>query len=348
MLNSETVIFGNAIIDYVYATGVFFIFVILFKGFQFFILNKLKNLAKKTKTDLDDTFIRIVRNIKPHFYYFLAFYFATYSLAVSVFFKKIMVGFLVVLVVYQIIVALQILIDYAVGKRIDVSDDTTTDSALSTIAKIAKISLWIIGVLLVLSNFGVNITSLVAGLGIGGIAIAFALQNILSDLFSSFAIYFDKPFQVGDFIKLGEDAGTVEKIGIKTTRLKTPQGEELVISNQELTSARIQNFKQMEERRGLFVIGVTYDTPKSRLEVIPVILKEIIESVDGIRFDRAHFKEFADSSLNFEIVYFVSTNNYMQYMDAQQEINLKILEKFEKEGIEFAFPTQTVYTKSIN
>lgn len=344
-MNLQTIILGNTLIDYGYALVALVFFVVVFKTFQFVVLKKLQKMAEKTKTDIDDTLINIVKSLKPQFYYFFAFYLATYSISVSDLFKNITEGILLVLVVYQVITALQILIDYMIEKRIDITDDAKTDDAMLNVGKITKIILWIFGFLLILSNFGINVTSLMAGLGIGGIAIAFALQNILTDLFSSFAIYFDKPFKVGDFIKVGTDTGTVEKIGIKTTRLRTPQGEELVVSNQELTSARIQNFKQMLERRGLFSVGVTYDTSAEKLKEIPIMIKKIIESIEGVRFDRAHFKDFGESSLNFEIVYYLYSSDYAEFMNAQQEINLKIVERFEKEGIEMAYPTQTIFLK---
>ncbi len=196
---------------------------------------------------------------------------------------------------------------------------------------------------LVLDNLGVNITTLVAGLGVGGIAIALAVQNILSDVFCSVAILVDKPFQVGDFIIVGDMMGTVEKIGIKTTRVRSLSGEQLVFSNADLVNSRIRNYKRMQERRVVFSFGVIYQTPADKLEHIPAMVKEIIESVDQARFDRTHFKQFGDSSLDFECVYYVLSRDYNLYMDIQQKINLELFTRFEKEGIEFAYPTRTLY-----
>ncbi len=345
MLDLNTIIFGNTLVDYGYTFAILIFWIVLFKGFQIYILSRLKKIAKKTTTDVDDTLIGIVQSLKPPFYYFLAFYLATYSIQVSEVFRSITEGILLVLIVYQVITAVQILINYVIGKRIDVTDNAKTDVALLNVGKIAKVILWVLGILLILSNFGIDITSLIAGLGVGGIAIAFALKSILADLFSSFAIYFDKPFKVGDFIKVGSDGGTVLKIGIMTTRLKTSLGEELVISNQELISSRVQNFKKMEERRGDFSFGVAYETSVGKLRGIPNDIKQIIESIDGIRFARAHFNRFDDSALNFDVVYYVESNGYDKYADSQQEINLKIMEKFEEKGIEMAYPTQTIFVK---
>ena len=246
-------------------------------------------------------------------------------------------------IIYQGIYALQILINYILKKALRGKDDLHTQSALRFMGNMAKAVLWILGLLLFLSNLGINVTSLVAGLGIGGIAIAFALQNILSDLFSSFAIYFDKPFQVGDFIMIGTDMGEVIKVGIKTTRIKTLRGEELVISNQELTSSRVQNFQKMKERRVEFALGVTYETETKKLKKIPEIIEGIIKEEKSARFDRCFFKEFGDFALIFDVVYYVSSGDYMDYARANQSIFLKIKEAFEKEGIDFAYPTQSIY-----
>ena len=174
-------------------------------------------------------------------------------------------------------------------------------------------------------------------------AIALAVQNILGDMFSSFSIYFDRPFEVGDFIIVGDHMGVVKKIGLKTTRIQALQGEEIVISNAELTSTRIRNFKKMQKRRIVFTVGVTYDTPKEKLEKIPSIVATIMAKVENADLDRVHFKEFADSSLNYEIVFYALTGDFGKYMDSRQAINLGLIEAFGKEGIEFAFPTQTVH-----
>jgi len=180
-------------------------------------------------------------------------------------------------------------------------------------------------------------------LGIGGLAIAFALQNILEDMFSSFSIYFDRPFQIDDFIVIGDDMGIVKKIGIKSTRIQTLQGEELIISNKELTGKRIRNFKKMEKRRIVFKFGVVYETSTEKLKKIPGIIKDIMDRAELAEIDRVHFKEFGDFSLNFEVIYYIKSREYIDYMNTQQEMNFAIKERFEQEGIEMAYPTQTLY-----
>jgi len=339
----QFVLWGNTIANYTIALSVFFGFLILFKLFQVAIIARLKKFAVKTKTDIDDTLIEIVRSLKPPFYSFLAFFFALKFLSVSDTIDKVVGAILVIWVILQAIIAVGILIDY-VGKRMFAGDsDEGSRSAVGAIKLIAKIALWSIGLLMILSNLGIDVTSLIAGLGIGGIAIALAAQNILSDLFSSFSIYFDKPFAVGDFIVIGDKKGTVEKIGIKTTRIKALQGEELIISNQELTSAQIQNFKKLEERRADFSFGITYETPIEKIEKVSSMIESIIGEVPHARFDRAHFMEFGDSALNFAVVYYVESKNYVDYANAQQKINIAVLKKFASEGIEMAYPTQTLY-----
>jgi len=333
---------GNTLKNYAIFGGVFLVSLLVFKIFQKVILDKLNKIAERTKNDIDDEFIKIVRSLKPPFYSFLAFYLALRFLVLTNFLRKFFNFILIVWLVYQIIIALEILINYILRKKFSGKDKQTRAAAAVT-GIIVKITLWSFAFLLVLQNFGVNVSSLVAGLGIGGIAVALAVQNILGDLLSSFAIYFDKPFVPGDFIIIGDIMGTVEKIGIKTTRLTALQGEEIVISNKDLTATKIQNFKKMKRRRISFNFGVLYKTTNEKLREIPKIVKDIIDSVSLVSLDRAHFKEFGDFALIFEVVYYVESSDYNKYMDVQQEINLRIKEMFEKKDIKFAYPTQAVY-----
>jgi small-conductance mechanosensitive channel len=220
-------------------------------------------------------------------------------------------------------------------------------NALSLIEFIVRVGVWSLAFLLIFENLGFDVTALVAGLGIGGIAVALAAQSVLGDLFSSLAIVLDRPFEVGDFIIFGDNQGTVEKIGIKTTRLRSLSGEQIVCANSDLINSRIHNYKRMSERRVLFALGVTYGTPVEKLERIPALLKEIIESQRLTRFDRAHFMQFGDSALNFEIVYFVLSADYNTYMDVHQAVILEIARAFQRERIEFAYPTRTLFVPGL-
>lgn len=334
---------NNTLQNYILAVISFIAFLIILKIFQVIILKKLDKIAKKTTTDIDDTLIEIVKSIKPPFYSFLAVYLALFFLNINPLGQKVINAILIIWLVYQVIQGLQILIDYVLSKKLIKGKNGETKKGLGYVSTLIKITLWALGALVVLGNLGVDVTSLIAGLGIGGIAIALALQNILGDLFSSLAIYFDKPFEVGDFIIVGTEKGTVEKIGIKTTRIRSLDGEEIVISNNELTSARIKNHKTVKERRASALIGVTYDTNQTKLKLIPKLIKEAIESAKMTKYDRVHFKEFADSALIFEVVYYVETKEMKKFMDVQQQVNLKIKYLFEKEKINMAYPTQTLY-----
>jgi small-conductance mechanosensitive channel len=336
---------GNSVGDYILALCALVGLLVLFKLFQAGILKHLNSLAQKTSTDIDDTLIKIVQSLRPPFYTFVALFGAVHFIELSDTIQSFFNYLLIAWIVYQVVIAVQILIDYIFGKMVNKDEDPNTKGALGLIKNIAKVILWAAGALMILSNLGVDITALIAGLGIGGIAVAFAFQNILEDLFSSFAILFDKPFQIGDFIIVGDKMGVVEKIGIKTTRIRSLQGEEIVISNKELTSAQVQNFKKMEERRVVFTIGLTYETPTEKLKWVPGIIKTIIEEIEGARFDRSHFKSFDDFALTFETVYYVGSGDYNKYMDIQQDMNFKIREAFEKDGIAMAYPTQTIYVQ---
>lgn len=205
---------------------------------------------------------------------------------------------------------------------------------------LASLAIWVVLALSGLSVLGFQISALLAGLGVGGVAAALAVQNILGDVFASLSIYFDRPFHIGDFIIVGEDMGTVERVGLRTTRLRALGGEEIVFANGDLTKSRLHNYKRMAERRVVFGFGVEYGTEFEQLKQIPTLVKAIVEARDGARLDRAHFKEYGAFSLNFEVVYYVRSADFNLYMDHQQAINLELFREFGERGIQFAFPTQ--------
>jgi len=221
--------------------------------------------------------------------------------------------------------------------------DPSSIAAINALGFAARLALWAVIALVILDNLGINVTALVAGLGVGGIAVALAVQNVLGDLFASFSIALDKPFAVGDFLIIDEHLGSVEYIGLKTTRLRSLSGEQLVFSNTDLLNSRIRNYGRMYERRVLFKLGVTYQTPREKLEKIPGIIRGAVESQERVRFDRCHFQSYGDFALMFETVYYVLAPDYNLYMDVQQAINLQIHAGFQAEGIDFAYPTQTVF-----
>lgn len=221
--------------------------------------------------------------------------------------------------------------------------DRGAASMIGALQFLVILLVWSVVALLALDNLGVNVTALVAGLGVGGIAIALAVQNILGDLFASLAIILDKPFVVGDFINVDDRVGTVEHIGLKTTRVRSISGEQIIFSNADLLGARIRNFGRMEERRIVFTLGVIYQTPRSDLERIPQLIRDAVTCEEHARFDRSHFSNYGASSIDFETVYYVNSADYGQYMDIQQRIYLRIHEAFENANVDFAYPTQTLF-----
>jgi small-conductance mechanosensitive channel len=228
-------------------------------------------------------------------------------------------------------------------KRYSMKNDRAAIGSLGIIGFIASVVIWSLVVLLTLDNLGINITALVAGLGIGGIAVALALQNVLGDLFASLSIALDQPFVVGDFLIIDDFMGSVESIGIKSTRLRSLSGEQIIMANGDILKSRVRNYGRMAERRVVFAIGVTYDTPVEMLERIPQIIKSAVTDQKDTRFDRSHFQKYGDWSLDFETVYFVLNADYNKYMDIQQAINLRLYREFTALGIDFAFPTRTIH-----
>jgi small-conductance mechanosensitive channel len=225
-------------------------------------------------------------------------------------------------------------------RRSALASDRSAVGSLGIIGVISQVVIWSLVILLALDNLGVNITALVAGLGIGGVAVALALQNVLGDLFASLSITFDKPFYVGDFLIVDDFMGSVENIGIRSTRLRSLSGEQIIASNADLLKSRLRNYGRMNERRVVFSTGVTYETNADTLEQIPGMIKKIIGAQQGVRFDRSHFAKHGEASLDFETVYYVLTADYNRYMDIQQAIILSIHREFERRGIQFAYPTQ--------
>lgn len=220
--------------------------------------------------------------------------------------------------------------------------DPGAATSLSALGFLARLALWVVILLLVLDNLGVNITALVAGLGIGGVAVALAVQNILGDLFASLSIVIDKPFVIGDFIIVDDYMGSVEHIGLKTTRIRSLGGEQIIFSNSDLLKTRVRNYKRMYERRVVFTFKLPYDTPLEKIELVPSVVRKIIEAQKKVRFDRAHFFKFGDSTLDFEVVFWVLDADYNLYMDIQQSINLAVLRELARLQLRLAFPTYTI------
>jgi len=309
------------------------------------VLARLKRVAEKTSTQWDDIAIGVLEKTRSWFYLAIAVWVGSRVLELP---EKVSGG-LTILAIVAVILQGTAWANHTVTlwlertRRERGESDPGAVTTLTGLSYVLRLVIWSAGLLLLLENVGVEVGPLIAGLGIGGIAVALALQNVLGDLFASLSIALDKPFVIGDFIIVGDFLGVVEKVGLKTTRIRSLSGEQLVFANSDLLSSRIRNYKRMEERRVPFVVGVTYQTPAGELEAIPGMVREIIQGLDDTRFDRAHFKGFGDSAYLFEFVYYVLSADYNQFMDVQQAINLGIVRKFEERGIEIAYPTRTLH-----
>jgi small-conductance mechanosensitive channel len=232
-------------------------------------------------------------------------------------------------------------------KRRDAGADRALLGSLGILGFVARALIWAVVLLLALDNLGIDVTALVAGLGIGGIAVALAVQNVLGDLLASLSITLDKPFVVGDFVIVGDFMGSVEYVGIKSTRLRSLSGEQIVMSNADLLSSRLRNFGRMAERRVVFTLSVAYETPQDRLECLPGVIRRVIESEAQVRFDRSHFARYGASSLDFETVFYVLSPDYNVYMDIQQRINFELMSEFSRLGVDFAYPTQRLLLERV-
>jgi small-conductance mechanosensitive channel len=337
---SDKINFGNTNM-YLAALLIFAFSILILRIFKFVIIKKLKKIAEKTETKYDDIAIDMVDKIGWYFYVLIALY-ATFHYLESLQFdlfseiETILYYILVAIVIYNVVKIIHALVDHSSDiliKRKDV--DTSTIDLLS---KIVKGTLWLIAIIIILSKLGYDVAALVTGLGIGGIAIAFALQNILGDVFASCSIFLDKPFKRGDYIIFGTEEGIVKNIGMKSTRVKALQGQEIIVPNKTLTDTTVHNYKKMDYRRIIFNFSIKYETTTTSLEKIPNLVKEIVTNIKMVRFDRAHFYKFGDFGYIFEVVYFIDSGEYSKYMDVQQEINFAIKKSFEKEGIEISYP----------
>ena len=343
----EYSLFQNTAWEYGVAIGIFIVSLLILKLFHSVILARLRKLAKKTKTDFDDAILEAFAKFGSSFYIAISLLVMTRYLTVSERIMKPVSVILFLIIIKEVIGSVSRMIVYSTKlyqKRLDAeADKAHTESMMRMFRGLTIFILWCVALLLLLSNYGVDVTSLIASLGIGGLAVALALQNVLSDVFSSFYIFIDKPFQVGDYISLGADtAGTVERIGLKTTRLRTLRGEELVVPNKELSASRVQNFRKLKTRRDVFTFAVRYDTAQKKLAEVSKIVEDIITSLDGVNFLRCHLVTLGDSGLEFECVYTVDSSDYIVFSNLREQILLRINETFIKKKIGLTYPTQTI------
>jgi small-conductance mechanosensitive channel len=336
--------YGNSIADWSTAFGITLAVALIGYSIVRYVACRLQAVAASTHTRVDDVVGSMIGATRWWFLLAAGFYIGSKSLVLSDREELAIHRAMVVVALVQAALwgdkAIRRYLRYHMERARQNNIASTTSAAV--ISFVSRALLWIVAVLMMLDNLGFNITTLVASLGIGGVAVALAVQNILGDIFGSLSIVLDKPFVVGDFIIVGDALGTVEYIGLKTTRIRALGGEQIVFSNAELLRSRIQNMQRLQDRRQAFVFRISYGCPAAKLRLVPKIVREAIEANEKVRFDRAHFRSYGEWGLEFEAVYFVISPDYNLMMDYQQEINLALYERFEQEGIEFALPRRIV------
>lgn len=340
----NTTLAGNTLAAWGVACGIAALSVLILLLVRGFAVSRVKAFSSRTKNRADDLIAEILAATRVFFIVAVAVGFTSSWLTINAAWSGRLRAVIVLCVFAQVglwaTAAARFLLEQYREEKLE--SDRGAATMVSALQFVVVLLLWSVISLLALDNLGVDVTALVAGLGVGGIAIALAVQNILGDLFASLAIIMDRPFVVGDFINVDDKVGTVEHIGLKTTRVRSITGEQIVFANAEMLSAQVRNFGRMQERRIVFTLGVTYQTSHSALEQIPELIRSAVEADPSVRFDRSHFSSYGDFSINFETVFFVKTPDYNDYMDAQQGIYLRIHKAFEAEAIEFAYPTQTL------
>jgi small-conductance mechanosensitive channel len=342
----ERTLYGNTLERWLIALGVAAVVWLVLLVLRVVVYRRLHAVSLKTASALDDLVALLIHRIKAWFSLAVAVYVGSLGLTlphpVTIALAKLA---FVVLLLQAAVWGTEVITFWIVRSRKKEEADPSSEATIGLLKFFARIVLWATVLLVALDNLGIQVTTLIAGLGVSGVAVALALQSILGDLFASLAILVDKPFVIGDFINVDDFLGSVEHIGLKTTRIRSLSGEQLVFTNSDLLKSRIRNYKRMAERRVLFTFGVVYKTAAEKLAAIPGIVKEIVGGQAQARFERTHFKQLGASSLDFEVVYWVKDQDYNLYMDIQQTINLGLFRRFEAEGIEFAYPTQTLFVE---
>lgn len=337
---------GNAVSQYLTSLGILLGTWVLIASLKTLFMARLERWAASTETSLDDFLVLVLKSTVLPLLFLGAIHLSLAGLSLHAALERLIsLAWLALLTFFGARFVLHT-IRYVLAEQW-AGDRPGPSQALHAVLPVLRAVVWGVALVFFLDNAGVKISAVVAGLGIGGVAVALAAQAVLGDLFSYIAILFDRPFSIGDSILVDGLNGTVEQIGIKTTRVRSVSGELLIFPNSSLTSSRIRNYQHMDRRRASFKLGVTCETAVEKLKEVPALLKSLVEKVPGAVFDRAHFAAFGDSSLDFEVVYFVLGSDYNRYMDVQQEINYAVLEEFGKRGLSLAYPTRTVYTAAL-
>ncbi len=338
------------VLSWLLVLGLAVLATVVVKGVLHLLTGRLQKLAPKTRTGLDDLWLNLISATKTWFLFFLLWYYLGLPLlepsaGASRGFRFLLVVTVATQVALWGVRTVQHWRKVHFEKRADT--DKTSLAAIGLIATAIQGLFIIIVVLVALSNLGVDIAALIAGLGVGGIAVALAAQNVLGDLFASVSIILDKPFIIGDFVIVGELSGTVEHIGLRTTRVRSLSGEQMIFSNRDLLESRIRNYKSMWQRRVVMNFRVAYSVRAEVLEQIPRWVQQFIEEDSALRFDRCHFSGYGDFALEFETVFFVKDSSYNVFMDHQEKLLLKMYRKFGEESVEFAIPAHALHVDSL-
>jgi small-conductance mechanosensitive channel len=341
----QQVYWGNTVMAYVIAAGSILIAWLIIKIVKKIVFRQIEKFAGKTANKYDDFLTGIIEKFIVPWLYIFTNYSIIQQLKLDPRLNRVLDAAMAFVTMYFAVRLVNFMIHLLITSHMRRRGETEERiQHLSGMLIVVKGFVWVIGLLTLARNFGFDVSTLLASLGVGGIAIALASQAILGDLFSYLVIFFDKPFEIGDAVTLSNDVtGTIEYIGIKTTRIRSVSGEQLVISNTNMTNSTIRNWKRMEQRRVAFKLGVVYRTSYRLLQQIPSLVKAIVLEQQQVRFDRAHLQEYGNYSINFEIVYFITAPDYNLFMDTHQAVLFRIHEEFSKLGIEFAMPTQTLF-----
>lgn len=345
---------GNSVKQWAISVTVFVLTWLLLVLITKWVISRARAAAEKTATRLDDAWLEVMGATGFFGFVAAALFFAHNFLDLTKGANQaigrslgILVGIQIALWVQRAVSAfLQVWLDSQ--KTESIANQANATTIAGAVRFLSRLTIWTVLLLVVLSNLGVEITTIVAGLGVGGVAAALAVQQVLGDVIAGLSMYFDRPFDLGDVVNVADVQGKVTKIGLRTTRIDGLGGEKIVYPNGKLASNHIRNFGKMEERRVLFGIGIEYGVPAEKIEQARALLTEIVQAMERVRFDRAHFKELGAHSLNLEVVYFVLSPDYNEYMDIQHRINMEIYRRFEVAKIPFAFPTQTLMHRGVS
>jgi len=343
----STVYLGNCVREWMISLAIALVTYVVLRLFAVRAVVRLAAAAARTRTKWDDVVTDALQSTNTFLLLVIAAFAGANGLSLPGQVMAVLRSATIIAIIVQVGLWISTgLTSWLAVRAATQKDDPSAAMTMNVIGIAVRIALWSVVFLLALDNMGIDVTALVAGLGIGGIAVALAAQNILGDLFASVSIVLDKPFILGDFLAVGDFLGSVEAIGLKTTRLRSLSGEQVVFSNKDLLDSRIRNYGRMYQRRVVLQIGVTYQTGREGLKEIPEIIQKAIEEHgDHVRFDRCHLSSYDDSAISFEAVYVVLDSDYALHMDIKQAVYLRVHEQFDERGIEFAYPTQTVFVE---